>query len=397
MDINISIVAPTFGRKVRPLIFCVLVIILSIDHVVAGRLPDTAANRARGVVGCIQSEAGITCPDREGNSASSGYGGLSPSNQLMLNTMQGLIDNFRSGYEKGLQQQRQKAIQLQQQRRRQFIERQERERLLKQKNAQRRIEFKSAKEKLLGQMRGTNTSSLQPRVLGTLEVEEADSVFGTKSLKPRGLSSLTPLSSKKTSSTSWLQKTNCSMFLLNKANKAAAKGQFQEAAYLGNEAAALAKGEKERPAVVCPSLQNVPDVNGTPTKASQAMAEKIRKRTIQYSILFSRAVQQMESHRRALQSVDQAEQKIIIAQAEKVTAETELAAITKQLNANSGNENNAAMTNAVSKLETAQTALMEHKNVLIKERISLQIVGSDISKTNDMLLQLKRNPGLVTN
>lgn len=85
-------------------------------NVSAQVLPDTAANRARGVVGCVQSSSGITCGGGGGSSggASAYYQHQQFMNQMMTNTMQGLMNNFWAGYQRGLElrQRRQSALNL---------------------------------------------------------------------------------------------------------------------------------------------------------------------------------------------------------------------------------------------------------------------------------------------
>lgn len=70
-------------------------------------LPDTAANRARGVVGCVQSSSGITCGGRSSGGGSGAYYQHQQfMNQMMMNTMQGLMNNFWAGYQQGLERRR---------------------------------------------------------------------------------------------------------------------------------------------------------------------------------------------------------------------------------------------------------------------------------------------------
>lgn len=81
-------------------------------------LPDTAANRARGVVGCTQTTSGIDCSSKYksggGGGSSAYYQHQQFMNQMMMNTMQGLMNNFWAGYQRGmeLRRQRQAALRL---------------------------------------------------------------------------------------------------------------------------------------------------------------------------------------------------------------------------------------------------------------------------------------------
>ena len=67
-------------------------------------LPNTAANRARGVVGCIQSGGAITCPGAP--SGGRGYGG---GNAAMMNMMSGLMGSLMNGIMTGIEQSAQQA------------------------------------------------------------------------------------------------------------------------------------------------------------------------------------------------------------------------------------------------------------------------------------------------
>ncbi len=64
-------------------------------------LPNTAANRARGVVGCRQTSSGITCPGGGGGGGSS-YGGGYNANTMMLGIMGNAMNSFMQGYQRGL-------------------------------------------------------------------------------------------------------------------------------------------------------------------------------------------------------------------------------------------------------------------------------------------------------
>lgn len=94
-------------RKIPALIFSTVVLVPAC--VSAQVLPDTAANRARGVVGCVQNSSGITCGGRGGGGGGGGgayYQHQQFMNQMMMNTMQGLMNNFWAGYQQGLEQRR---------------------------------------------------------------------------------------------------------------------------------------------------------------------------------------------------------------------------------------------------------------------------------------------------
>jgi hypothetical protein len=69
-------------------------------------LPDTSANRRRGVVGCRQTSSGITCPGGGGSGGGGyGYGG---STQMWMGITQNLMGQFMQGVQRGLEIRRQR-------------------------------------------------------------------------------------------------------------------------------------------------------------------------------------------------------------------------------------------------------------------------------------------------
>jgi hypothetical protein len=377
-------------------------VLLSSDGALAQVLPSTRANDARGVSGCIQTRTGITCPNRGSESGSSGYGGLTPTDRAMLNLF-GVISNevgkamanemeciLNPNCPRNLRLQQ---LEDQQQQLRQQME--EQARIRREMDERRRREFEEAKARMLGQMRGPKSEDLQPRSLETLQVQEVDSILGTTILKPRDLSTPTPPPSAKPSSTAWLQKANCSVYLLQKANKAASDGQYQEAAYLSNEAAALSSGAKASAGVVCPALREVPDVQGAPIQESQAVAETVQKQTILYSRLFSKAAQQMEDYRKVSRSVEKAEQRVDEAKERKQEAETRKEEIENQLQAEPEEKGQSAMAEALAALERAKSALADTEQVLAEEKKSQQQMEDNMHKTRDMFMQAKEKPETI--
>jgi dienelactone hydrolase len=69
-------------------------------------LPDTPANRRRGVVGCMQSGGAITCP----GAPSGGGGGGSYGGYNAFNLGMSLMDSFMKGVERGMEQARQQRL-----------------------------------------------------------------------------------------------------------------------------------------------------------------------------------------------------------------------------------------------------------------------------------------------
>ena len=393
--------ASILGMGIMVVALALVAVFLSIDGALAYELPDTPANRARGVVGCEQTSSGITCPNRGSGSRSSGYGGLSPTDRAMLNLF-GVISNevgkaMANEMECLLNPNCPRNLGLQEiekQRQQQLQQRMEEQaRMRREIDERRRREFEEAKARMLGQMRGPKSEDLEPRRLDTLEVQEVESTFGATTLKPKDLStSTTPPPSAKPSSTAWLQKANCSVYLLQKANKAASDGLYQEAAYLSNEAAALSSGAKASPGVVCPALREVPDVQGAPIQESQAIAETVKKQTILYSRLFSRAAQQMEDYREVSRSVKKAEQRVDEAKERKQEAETRKEEIENQLQAEPEEQKQSAMAEALAALERAKSALADSEQELAEEKKSQQQMEDNMHKTRDMFMQAKEKP-----
>jgi len=87
------------GVKVRWLAAALLLIFVS-SEVIAQVLPNTAANRRRGVAGCTQTTSGITCPGGGGGGGGS-YGGYN-ANTMMMGIMGNAMNSFMQGYQRGL-------------------------------------------------------------------------------------------------------------------------------------------------------------------------------------------------------------------------------------------------------------------------------------------------------
>jgi len=337
--------------------------------------------------------------------------GLNPNmtpEEMMLNTVTNLMNNLGTGIQQGLEQNRQRAIQQQreQQRRQRALQEQARarERLYKEKEKRRRQEFKEARARMLGQMRGVQSSSLQFRKLEPLEVHETTGAFGIKTLKPRDLSSSTQLASAAPSSHGWLKKANCSAYLLHKALDNWNQEHFEEAAYLSNEAAALASGEKSSPSVVCPPLPDVPDVKGKQVPEDKARAEKFIKQTLLVSKLFARAASQMKDYKAIQQTAKQARQKVDEAKTRMEEAKLRKQAIEREQQQQTEAKKASMMAEALAALKKAKEALaLSQKNLadakkeqanmkksMKKTREMFHAAQNHPDKTNEMIKQLDR-------
>jgi len=130
-------------------------------------LPDTAANRSRGVVGCTQTSSGITCPGGGGGGSSDG----SDMQQMQMDMMNQFMNGVMGGIQQGLQEQNRRArgekrrlnadIQNFWDSKRNRHEREFREG--QRKEAERNQEFRQNKNNMMGSLIDPGAISLQPR------------------------------------------------------------------------------------------------------------------------------------------------------------------------------------------------------------------------------------------
>jgi len=258
----------------------------------------TVYNDARGY-GCDVSGSGYS-------GGYSGYSGGDPSLYLMEQFFQGLGSALGKQLESLLNPDKHQGMEMDLQSR---VEENRR----RQEAERKKQEFGKGKTRMLSQMRATQTGTLRPRDVTTLpelNVREVDDVFGIKTLRPHDLSEPSRTASLSSGTVSHLKRAHCGAYLLRKANEAASKGKFEEAAYLSNEAAELMSGAKDSPSVVCPPLPEVPAFEAGPVAESQAMYERIKKQTIFFGTLYSRATQQMGDYRTVLKSIKQTEHNV---------------------------------------------------------------------------------------
>ncbi len=198
----------------------------------------------------------------------------------------------------------------------QRIERQARQRAAeeerKRAERERRAQFEQTKKNLLGDMRlQTNSGGLKPRNL-TLETREATGTLQARTLAPRELKTGQTVGS--ASLRSPLAQASCGTYLLRKSNEAARRGDFQEAAFLSNEAAALIGGEKITSAVECPPPPEVSDVG--PSVESELSRQKgleikaaLEKRSRYVRSMYQRVVKQGKQFQEVESAVQQAEER----------------------------------------------------------------------------------------
>lgn len=94
-------------RRAWPVTIAALVAVTTLaESTFAQVLPNTAANRRRGVVGCVQSGGGISCPGAPGGGGRSGYGYSGPSGADMMMGLMGMALDVMAQMEQAEQQQR---------------------------------------------------------------------------------------------------------------------------------------------------------------------------------------------------------------------------------------------------------------------------------------------------
>jgi chromosome segregation ATPase len=179
---------------------------------------------------------------------------------------------------------------------------------------------------------------------------------------------------------------------LRRANEAFSQENFEEAAYLSNEAADLISGVKASPAVVCPRPPDIPTVEGGPVPESLAVSEKIKKQTLFYSRLYARASQQMGDYRAATSSVEQAEGKVkeTRRQKEKVEAKVEALKTSKEQGSNTGSD--SAMAEALAALEKAKALYGEAEQELEDRLHAKAEIEERLKGTRSMFEEARKDP-----
>lgn len=220
------------------LIAAFVALLLPPQKAAAFELPDTAANRARGVVGCIQSAGGITCPGGAAGMMGAMTGGA--LEQQLLGDIFGLVmQSALAGLE---EQASQEALERQQQ-----LEQQRKalERELARQEEERREQERQAREAWLRE---------RDRTYGQLKGPKPGETLGLK--LPETVRKEIPAQ---------LRRLHCSQHLAKKAEAAVARGQHEEAAYLNEQAVqAMAGGHLS---VKCPEPPAPPEVVGAPVLA----------------------------------------------------------------------------------------------------------------------------------
>jgi hypothetical protein len=266
-------------------------------------------------------------------------------------------------------------------------ERKEEEERLRQEEERRRQEFAKSKERMLGMIRSSDFDGIQPRDLSAeLEVREVDDVFGIKTLKPKGLTARAQTVSKD------LKRLHCTAYLLRKANEAFSQEKFEEAAYLSKEATDLMSGVKASPAVVCPPPPDIPAVEGGPTAESLAVSEKIKKQTLFYSRLYTRASQEMVDYRVATSSVGQAERKVEETRKQKEEVEARVEALKTPKEQGLKTESDSAMAEALAALEKAKAVYGEAEQELEDRLHAKTKIEEQLKETRSIFEKVRKDP-----
>lgn len=365
----------------------------------------TVYNDARGY-GCDVSASG----------GSSGSVSLSPSEQLLMKSMEQFFHNLFWGSDQQNERQRQiEKLQQKEWERRQAEEAARRkieEEQRKIETERRRREFAKQREGLLSKVKGESTSTIGLKDLRDIEGTSSVDPFGIKTLKPRDVSGLTeplrPKGLKIASFRTSLQRASCSAYLLRKSYKAAAEGRYEESAYLSHEAADLMSGVTDSPGVVCPPPPEVPVVEGVPLKESKEQAEKLKKQTIVMSRLYSRGSQQVADYRVIRNSATQAEQKVkeaktlveearakkekLEAQRQQLSDEITAREITEKPAPIQKPENESAMKEALEALCRAEAALEASEQDLAGYMEGKADMEKQMQDTRELFMQATESP-----
>lgn len=337
---------------------------------------------------------GVGCESRGGSSTgSSSYGGV--SDNPFINALPGLLGEFMKGFERGMEQNRQRQLQREQELELQKLEEERRAEEAKKLEEKRRKEWEESKQKMLGEMRGLSDSELKPRDLSglpELKVRETQGAFGTKELKPRDLSAPGQTTYGGSGYGATIKRASCSAYLLKKAEAAAAAGKFEESAYLSNEAADFMSGAKDFPEVVCPPPPDVPAVQGAPIKESLEEAEKLEKMTVLYSRLYSRVSQQMADYNVVVEGVKKAEDKVKETETGVTEAETKKKELEVQKQEDPQSIPDSAMAEALAALNRAKEALAESQKELKGLNETKADMEKDMEKTKDLFIQAQKQP-----
>ena len=337
---------------------------------------------------------GYGCDVSSARGSSGLYGGTNPFDNLFAPLGEALGKQmeclFNPNCEANVQQRQQQELQQQ---RLMEIQRQQQE-LRRQEAERRQTEFEEKKGKLLGQMKG-QTGSLGSRDLTglpELKVREEADVFGTKSLKPRDLSSPTQTASLGSRVSTALERAHCGAYLLRKANESAAREKYEEASYLSNEAAELMSGSKSSAGVVCPPPPEVPAVEGGPVAESREQAEKLRKMTFVFSRLYGRVAQQTNDYQIVLTTVKQKEEKKEKARLQREEAKARLEKLQSLRQQKPDEVSEITMTEASAALAQVEALFQEIEREMAKTLAEKANAESKMNQTRDLFLQVRDHP-----
>jgi hypothetical protein len=298
----------------------------------------------------------------------------------------------------------------------QRLEREARQRVAeeerKRQELERRARFEQTKQNLLGEMRlQPGSGDLRPRSL-TLETREVAGTLQARPLVPRELDSTRNLGA--ASLRSPLAQASCGAFLLRKANDAASRGDFQEASFLSNEAAALIGGEKITSAVTCPPPPAVPDIGpGIEAKVSRQKGLEIKaaleKRSRYVRSMYQRVVQQGKEYQQVEDTVRKAEERKrqALASLEQASTEkdeleslleqtpppaSESVAVAEEPKSQSEPAKESAMAAALAALEAAETAYKEADSELQNTLEKKDKLQGQMQETRSLFDSVKKDP-----
>jgi len=232
------------------MIAIILALVVLLCTPIAGlalELENTRANRARGVVGCIQSTTGITCPGKREGGSSGGFAGGSFEEQLLGAAFSSVMQGFMQSMQDRTQQQesdlrRQQELERARKALAEELARREREREELERRA--REDFDRERDTAYSLLKGPKPSE----ILGLKGVVDPAEM---------GIKDIAPADFRRNVSTAW-KRLHCSSYLSNKAEAAAKSGNEGEAAYLSEQAGQVMSGGNLE--VQCPEAPVPPSV-----------------------------------------------------------------------------------------------------------------------------------------
>lgn len=331
-------------------------------------------------------------------------------NNMMLNTMQGLMGNFMEGFQKGMEQNRQLQEQRQQElmiRARQEMERERQRALAAQQALERnRIQFQAAKQRIAGFARSMGATGTPARPM--LRVGEETGAFGTRVLKPRATGALVPMDDR--------EKAACGQGLLFEAGGAAVGGSrgglvasLKEAAFLSRQAnQAVSGGQLD---VVCPKSDA--DTPSLTDNNIGMLHEAIQQQSEIFSALYDRVADNMQRMIDSRNIIKETEEKLTETQTIRDesarTVEMLQAELPRPQNVQPGAEVNSseinqdelatkqsALAEAMAALEESEQALNDIQQVYTQNKSTMDEMEKSMKSVESLMQKVLTDPDGIT-